>query len=150
MPDFIRHNTWPALCREWLLRASDEGRLPVPVEDVGGEWRRSFMIDVAGISRAEKTLILGISHWDETPAGLDEIEAVAERTRSIVPKDEHDWTVYYVGFSAGGWTAEAQRRAESVVREARPSSRARNQWRTAGICLLDLADVDRDLADWSG
>jgi len=40
--------------------------------------------------------------------------------------------------------------APALLRKRRPSSRARNQWRTAGICLLDLADVDRDLADWSG
>lgn len=149
MPEYIRESTWPELCREWLLRASDEGQLPLPVEDVGSEWRRSFTLDVAGINETEKFLVLGSCYWNEGPVGLDKIEELAERTRAIVPKDDDQWTVYYVGFSSDGWTDEARAGGESAVHAVRPGSRASNRWRTAGLCLLDLEAVDRDLARWT-
>jgi AAA+ ATPase superfamily predicted ATPase len=149
LPEYINQNTWPELCREWLLRASDEGELLVEIDEAGAEWRRSFTLDVAGINRDQKVLVLGTCSWQEGPAGLEEIEELAERTRSVVPKDDSDWDVYYVGFARDGWTAETRQKAEKIVNDARPSSRASNRWRTAGVRLIDLEEVDRDLTRWT-
>lgn len=115
LPEYIRQYTWPELCREWLLRASDRGELPVTVEDAGAEWRRNFTLDVAGINETDKQLVLGVCHWDDELAGLNLLEELAERTRSVVPKDEDDWTVYYLGFAREGWTSEAQEKAAKVL-----------------------------------
>lgn len=149
LPEFIQQYTWPELCREWVLRASDEGKLPVTVEDVGEEWRRSFMVDVAAMNNEEKYLLLGTCHWDDEPASLEPIEELAEHTRAIVPKDDADWTIHYMGFASNGWTEEAKKKARAVLNKARPSSRASNRWKVADVCLLDLEEVDRDLVGWT-
>ena len=149
LPAYIQQYTWPELCREWLLRASDRGELPVTVEDAGAEWRRSFTLEVAGIDEAEKQLVLGACHWGDDPAGLDLIEELADRTRSVVPKDEEGWTVYYLGFARDGWTDEAREQVEQVVDDARPGSRASTRWQVAGVRLLTLAEVDADLTEWT-
>ena len=149
LPDYIQQYTWPELCREWLLRASDREELPVTIEDAGAEWRRSFTLDVAGINPEKKQLVLGACHWRDEPAGLELIEELAERTRAVVPKDEEGWTVYYLGFARDGWTEAALKQAEQVVDEARPGSRASTQWRVAGVRLLTLAEVDADLEAWT-
>jgi AAA+ ATPase superfamily predicted ATPase len=148
LPEFIHQNTWPELCREWLLRASDEGVLPVPIEEVGGAWKRKFMVNVAGISEDEKSLVLGTSHWDKGPAGIELLEDLVEKTRLIVPRDSSDWSVYYVGFAANGWTDEAKKQAGDTV-TAVGNGRAKSKWKVAGVRLLDLEEVDSDLAQWT-
>jgi AAA+ ATPase superfamily predicted ATPase len=149
LPDYIQQYTWPELCREWLLRASDEDELPVPIEEVGEEWRRSFMLDVAGINDEEKYLVLGTCCWSDEPAGLEAIEELAERARSVVPTDDDKWSVYFVGFAGDEWTSEAQQKAKDVLKSARPGSRASTRWQVGGVRLLDLQEVDRDLEQWT-
>src|SRR5690606_20095188 len=34
LPEYVQQNTWPELCREWLLHASDRGQLPFVLEEV--------------------------------------------------------------------------------------------------------------------
>lgn len=148
LPDYIRQYTWPELCREWLLRASDEGQLPTSIEDVGAEWRRSFTVDIAGINEEEKFLVLGACQWEEGPAGPEMFEELAERTRAIIPRDEEGWSVYYFGFADEGWADGAQQEAEEIV-QMRATGRA-SRWQSAGVRLLTLDDVDRDLIAWTG
>jgi hypothetical protein len=63
----------------------------------------------------------------------------------VMPQDDQKWSIYYVLFSASGWTQEAQEAAENLVAQ----SRSRKKWQTVGIRLLDLAAVDKDLIAWS-
>jgi AAA+ ATPase superfamily predicted ATPase len=147
LPDFIEANTWRELCREWLLRASANGLIPLPIEEVGGEWTRNIEIDVAGISMTERSLVLGNCYWRDDPMGPDEIAELVQNVNTILPKDEDKWQVYFTMFSSSGWTAEALERPLEIVVEA--SGRGRRRWRAAGIRLLDLATVDADLTQWS-
>lgn len=148
MPEFIEANTWKQLCQEWLLRASSHGELPVPIEHVGGEWKRNFSIDVIGISEEERSLVVGCALWRGTPGEIEQIQELIRLTSSVIPKTE-EWQVFYVGFSANGWAEGMQSRAESLLYEEK-SGRSRIRWEFAGVRLLDLEDVDRDLAKWSG
>ncbi len=145
LPSFIQNNSWQELCREWLLRASSRGHIPVPVEEVGSEWAKNYTIDVAGLSEEHKSLVLGDCFWQEGPAGLEAVENLIRKTSQIVPKKSDSWSIYYVIFSAGGWTKEAKSRAEEVMKEA---SR-RRRWQPVGIRLIDLKEVDSDLVRWS-
>ena len=147
MPEFIQAGTWKELCQEWLLRASSQNELPISIEEVGGEWRRNFNIDVVGISEAEKSIILGCALWRDEPGTLQEIQDVIRLTGNVIPKTE-DWQVYFVCFSANGWTQEAVDQAESLLIEEK-RSRSRIRWQFVGVRLLNLEEVDHDLVSWS-
>ncbi len=135
------------MCREWLLRASANEQIPVPIDDVGGEWIRNFEIDVAGISMPEKSLVLGDCYWRDTAMGLDAISELVQNVNTVLPKDDEVWQIYFTMFSSSGWTDEARAQARDVVLAA--SGQGRRRWRSAGIRLLDLTTVDADLARWS-
>lgn len=143
LPEFIRHNTWPELCQEWLLAASAKDELPVRVMDVGGEWKRKFIIDVAGINQEDKSFVLGVCDWGETSASLQMLHSLIEMTKNVIPKEE-GWTVYYVCFASARWDAEAQEQATKIVQE----KSKRQPWRTAGVRLVDLEEMDDAFAQW--
>lgn len=144
LPVFIAHNTWQEMSREWILRASGNDVLPLPVEDVGSEWAKNYIVDVVGISKSETSLILGDCYWTETPPGITAVEELVQKTAAIVPKGDQVWSVYYIVFSASGWTKEAQQRAEQIVAQGQ-----RKRWQAIGIRLVDLKELDADLIRWS-
>lgn len=143
LPDFIRHNTWPQLCREWLLSASAHNEIPLSIDSVGGEWKRKFLIDVAGISFDDKSLVLGACHWGEDPPDLKMLSELLDLTKLIVPK-ERGWTVYYTCFSNIRWSSEDKEHANKLI-----EGHAKGQsWQTAGVRLLELEEMDNDFARW--
>jgi len=145
LPKFIEEYTWRELCQEWLLRASAAGEIPLHVEAVGGDWKRSFEIDVVGISEEEKTVVLGSSLWQEAPGTLKTIRDLIDMTGSVILKTE-PWSVHYIGFSKSGWTTDAKEQVEKMVLDR--LNRARGQWKLAGVRLLDIEEVDADLVRW--
>ena len=145
LPAFIANNTWQELCREWTLRASAKGKLPIPIEQVGSEWARSYVVDVVGISEKDRTLVVGDCYWQDEPVGLDAIETLIKNISPILP-DSDKWTIYCTLFSSSGWTDEAKQQAEKMLKSA--ASRTR-KWRSEGIRLVTLEDVDADLIEWS-
>jgi hypothetical protein len=145
LPEFIRANTWQELCREWLLIASAKDVIPVPVEEVGSDWKRSFTIDVVGISEEDRSLVLGCCLWNDAPVDLTPMVELVKRASAIIPKGEEDWQVYFVGFAAGGWTETAVSEADSVIVD----DKTRRKWHATGVRLVDLAQIDDDLAAWS-
>jgi AAA+ ATPase superfamily predicted ATPase len=160
LPAFIGANTWPELCRQWLLLASANGEIPVPVDVAGSEWASGYTVDVVGASDGAAALVLGDCFWQEEPVGIEAVEALIKKVSQALPKhessDEDDadeesgpgpWSVYLTGFSKSGWTAEAQESAERLAQQA--AARSRKRWVSAGVRLLDLATVDEDLAKWS-
>jgi hypothetical protein len=146
LPVFIADNTWQEMCREWVLRASGNGEIPVPVEEVGSEWAKNYAIDVAGISESATSLVLGDCFWTEGPLGVSVVEELVQKTATIVPKNEQMWSVYYVVFSAQGWTEEAKQQAEEMIADG---VGRRKRWHPVGIKLIDLAELDADLIRWS-
>ena len=147
LPAFIQANTWQELCREWVLEASNQGSLPLPVEHAGGEWKRSYTIDLVGIHEKERNLILASCHWGETLSAKNTISQLVKRTSSVLPDDEN-WSVYYLLFSSQGWTKTSWNQAEEIV-SASKSGRGTRKWHPVGVKLLDLAQVDADLLRWS-
>lgn len=142
--DFIGTHTWEELCREWLLRIYEDDRLPFLPDQVGSAWTRKIQVDVVGYNPMEKTLILGECKWNQHPMGRKVLRDLIARTAKIVP-ERGAWQVFYLGFARGGWTeaahAFAGEMSESVVKDG--------NWETVGMKLLDLDQVDRDLATWS-
>ena len=141
LPAFIEANTWQELCREWLLRASAHAELPVSANEVGSAWKRTQFFDVVGVNQDEGHIVLGDCFWNSQPADLSVLRNLVERTKAILPK-KRQWTVFYLGFSAGGWTAEAQEMAPELAVNGK-------SWHVAGVRLLDLQEMDADLIRWA-
>ena len=93
--------------------------------------------------------MLGTCHWEEDAVGIDKIESLLSHTRQIIPDsdDNEEWKIYYIGFSARGWTAEARAKAEKSVMNSKPT-RGKLRWQPVGIRLLDLPEVDANLQEW--
>ena len=140
--DFIGTHTWEEVCREWVLRAGARGKLPFTPDKVGSYWDKSTQIDVMGINRIDKTIILGECKWSPKGAGTAVMEKLVEKTGAAVPKDSH-WRVLHIGFARGGWSDGAISWSASAA-----GAQGRN-WEVAGPMLIDLETVDSDLREWS-
>ena len=144
LPEFIQRYTWREICQEWLLRASAKDVIP-EIERVGSEWKRTFMIDVVGIDKEKRNLVLGACSWGQMQPDLEMITALAKKTATIVPEGG-EWSVYYLGFAQNAWAAEAEKQAAEIVETAAKQK----PWQVAGVRLLDLQVVSSDLANWPG
>jgi hypothetical protein len=148
LASFIEENTWQELCRQWLLTASAQNELPLPIEHVVAEWKRTFAIDVVGISEMDRSLVLGCCLWNEAAADAEPLHELLRRTSSIIPTGEEDWSVYYVGFAAGGWLPGVQEEIEAALHDEK-ASRARRKWQPTGVRLVNLGGLDADLTRWT-
>jgi AAA+ ATPase superfamily predicted ATPase len=142
--DFIGTHTWEELCQEWVLRADARKILPISPDQVGSSWTKTAQVDVVGINRMEKTLLLGECKWGLQVVGRAVLQELTAKTVEMIPA-EGKWKVYYLGFARSGWTAEAQRYAAGLESQA-PQG---DNWQAVGMKLLDLKQVDQDLADWT-
>jgi len=141
--DFIGTHTWEELCRDWLLQAGARGRLPVMPDQVGSAWTRSAQVDVVGINRMERTLVLGECKWGRHPSDQDVLEKLATQAVEFVPKDGR-WRVLLLGFARTGWTDAARRFAQHLAGQS-----LHEQTRLIGVELLDLKRIDDELAEWA-
>jgi len=140
--DFIGTYTWEELCREWLLRSTAMGKLPFLPDQVGSAWSKQAQVDVVGINSMEKTLLLGECKWSPQVMGCPVLSELVEKTAAILPHPEQ-WRIYYLGFARSGWTAEARQYSAEITRHQDAA------WQVAGMQLLDLEQVDHDLAEWT-
>jgi len=135
---FIGMHTWKEICREWLLRAGAGGKLTYLADQVGSYWDKSTQVDVVGLNRIEKTLILGECKWSPKEMDPDVIAKLVQKTDAVVPS-AGTWRVLYVGMARGGWTVEAQKFAKEN------GNMSGSNWQATGVVLTDLAEVDDDL-----
>jgi hypothetical protein len=142
-PSFIETYTWRDLCREWLIGASSHEEMSTPLEDVGGAWTTKHAIDVVGINRREKRLVLGTCRWASELADQHILRHLITEASYFVPKRDQ-WTIDMLGFSADGWTAEAK----SLALEIKRIGEFGKNWRVVDCRLLDLESVYADLARW--
>lgn len=145
MVDFIGAHTWEELCREWLLRAGAAGALPLLPDQVGSAWSRQVQVDVVGINSMQKTLLLGECKWGARQMGRQALIDLIKKTGKIVP-GQGVWQVAYLGFARGGWSPQAQ----DFAAHFDPLAAEGPRWLVTGLQLLDLTQVDRDLAAWTG
>ena len=143
MIDFIGQHTWEELCREWVLRSGTRNVLPFMPDQVGRAWNKKVEIDVAGINSMEKTMILGECKWGQTASDRPILKTLVEKTDQVVPT-QGKWRVYFLGFSRSGWTSGAK----AFEDEMNSTPLSGSNWQSAGMSLLDLDQVSRNLADW--
>ncbi len=141
--DFIGTHTWEEICREWILRAGAINKLPYLADKVGSYWDKTAQIDIVGINRMEKTLILGECKWSQKQMGADVLKTLMSKTVAVVPK-QSSWHVLYVGIARGGWSNSAHSYAANTQ-----TTNSGQNWHTTGTMLVDLNQIDTDLAAWS-
>jgi hypothetical protein len=163
--DFIGTHTWEELSREWVVRASSQkrasavGKLPFLPDQVGSAWNKQAQVDVVGINSMEKTLLMGECKWSPQVVGRPVLRELVDKTAVVVPK-QGQWSVYYIGFARSGWTPEAHQYAAEFTRAELPRAMLaqvdiaqpefqHTNWHVVGMQLLDLEQVDNDLAEWT-
>ena len=99
---------------------------------------------MVGINSMEKTLVLGECKWSPQVTGRKVLFKLIAKTPEIIPK-RGSWKVYYLGFARGGWTNAAHAFAGKMSQAVAKGE----NWEAAGMELLDLDQVDRDMAAWS-
>jgi len=142
--DFIGAHTWEELCREWMLRAGGAGALAQLPDQVGSVWSRQAQVDVVGINAMQKTLLLGECKWGARQMGRQPLIDLINKTGDIVPR-QGIWQVSYLGFARRGWSPQAH----DFAAHFDPAAAEGPRWQVSGLQLLDLAQVDADLAAWT-
>ncbi len=137
--DFIGTYTWEEICREWVLRAGAAGDLPYLADQVGSYWDKTTQVDVVGINRMEKTLILGECKWSPKQMDVDVVKTLVGKTDKVVPV-QGSWRILYVGMARGGWSTSAQLYASDIA--AKNSGR---NWQATDAILIDLEHIDKAL-----
>lgn len=143
LPPFIGAHTWEEISREWVLRASAAGKLPFLADEVGGAWAHDVQVDVVAFNQSEKTIALGECKWQSQSAGKTVLQDLMAKTSAILP-DQRRWRVFYLGFSRQGWTDDAR----ALATEVEAGKNGQGNWSVEGVHLLDLEQVDQDMADW--
>lgn len=145
LSDFITDSTWQELCREWLLLRSANERAPAPIDEVGSEWTRSSTIHVVGVRDGTPTVVLGDCYWQRVDAG-GALELLMQKATSLLSKRSDPWQVHLMLFSGAGWAEGAHDEVHQIVQTRGSRSR---RWEPVSVELVDLEQVDADLAMWS-
>ena len=93
----------------------------------------------------EKLLVLDECNWGAEPQGRSILTTLVDKTPEVVP-GQGQWQVYQLGFARDGWTPASHAFAQDLA----ATHSAGKNWRVTGMRLLDLAQVDQDLAAWVG
>ncbi len=145
MVDYIGTYTWEEICREWTMRASNRGILPVYPDHVESDWGKDHQVDVVGINTMKKHLILGECKWTRERGKVNILQELVEKKASRVVPLSGNWQVYFLGFSRAGWNENAVEYARNIA-QVHP---AETNWEMRGMRLLSLDDVDTDLHGWA-
>jgi AAA+ ATPase superfamily predicted ATPase len=145
MVDFVGSNTWEELCREWVLRASlQPGVLPFIPDRVGSAWNHGAQIDVAAVNRKDRSILLGECKWTTLPVERRVLQELIDKTDKAIPAEGY-WKIQYILFSRNGWAPSALEFASEINR----SLPAGSNWQALGLQLVQLTQLEHDLAAWS-
>ncbi|MEM7802436.1 MAG: ATP-binding protein [Chloroflexota bacterium] len=140
---FIADNTWPELCREWLMRAAIYTELPggVQIDDVGEMWSGDNNLPVVGINKATNEMVIGLPFWQEAPVSISQLEAANKEINNVLRKSDSFYKVYLVGFARSGYAPDVDAYVKAVENEHIRGS----NWQARWCLLLDINEIDDDL-----
>lgn len=112
LPEFVGVYIFEDLCREWVLRQGDAGRLPFVPRRVGSFWGTGKpQIDVVAVNEDDHAILLGECKWTAEPIRKRVVERFLQRAQQVVPSPAEQWQVTYAFFSRSGFTDEAREAA---------------------------------------
>ncbi len=129
---FVGATAFEELCRLWTVRASQAGKLPFTVEEVGSHWSRQVQVDVVAVNWSKKAVLIGECKWGTDAVSQETLKDLIEnkgpQVLGALPDEGERWAVYYAAFSRAGLTPTA--------RELAKAQRA---------IAVDLMQLERDL-----
>ena len=145
LDSFIETGIWREVCQEWLVRAGAVEAIPYLPEQFGSAWNSRTQIELAGIDRTEKTLVLGVCLWSQAPAPARTLaRLVYQKAKDLVPR-KGEWGVYFIVCAKAGWDEEAQELEIEINRNPVIGM----NWKSTGIKLVDLNSIEQDLKMWT-
>lgn len=95
------------ICQGKLWNLSAEGKLPGILERVGRWWDNTHEIDVAGLSEADRLLVLGVCKFWAGPVGINVLTNLEQKAAFVEWQKEKRKTMYVL-FSIHGFSEELQ------------------------------------------
>jgi AAA+ ATPase superfamily predicted ATPase len=123
---FIGGTAFEEICRGWVWRQSDRGKLPFKPEHVGSHWGGGVQVDVAAVNWSERWLLLGECKWGVERTNAQLVRESAERAKRLVQKEFEGWNLHLLFFARGGFT-----------------DAARTEAKQQGIELVELQELER-------
>jgi predicted N-acetyltransferase YhbS len=105
---FIGASAFEELCREWVWRQADRGRLSFTPEIVGSHWGRGIQIDVAALNWRSKTILLGEAKWGTQRVSAAMVREFLGRANQLAAKEFAGWEDQIAYFARAGFTEAAQ------------------------------------------
>jgi AAA+ ATPase superfamily predicted ATPase len=99
--------TWEELARQHVYRLAADRLLPFWPEEVGSWWSGQAQVDVVGVHRGRRCVLLGEARWRREPMNNSDLAALRDRARLWLD-NEPGWDVWYALFSRSGFTADLQ------------------------------------------
>ena len=112
LPAFVGTYIFEELCREWVWRQGDAGKLPFVPRRVGSFWgSRKPQIDVLAINEDDHAILLGECKWLAEPIRKRVVTDFLARAERVIPTPTAGWEITYAFFSRSGFTREAKHAA---------------------------------------
>ncbi len=89
---------WEQVARWHLLRCAGQGGLPSVVE-VGSWWSRQAQIDVVGVDRRSRSVVLGEARWRQEPFARRDLDRLVERGQHWLAGSDARWDVHYAVYA---------------------------------------------------
>jgi len=96
---------WEEIARRHLHRLSHQRLIPFWPEEVGSWWSSKAQIDLVGVHRERRSVLLGEVRWRRQPMNLADLEALQAKRKQWLGK-ERGWDFWYVLYSRSGFTEE--------------------------------------------
>lgn len=89
---------WEEIARQHVLVASADGTIPIRFDEIGSWWSGDAQIDVVGINRVERRVLLAEAKWTREPATEQTLERLIDRGNRWLGGDR-GWDVHYALFA---------------------------------------------------
>lgn len=83
---YVGENGFEEICRRWLLKEANAGRLMFEPDAVGRYWDANMEIDCAAICRKHKTMLIGEAKWSNKECGLAVLEGLNKKAALLSKK----------------------------------------------------------------
>ena len=100
------------VCKERMWEMNAEGVWAFYFSKLGRHWDAKEEIDIAAIDPEGKNLILGECKYWQEPVGINVLWDLEDKAKTVV-WERNERKVWYVLFSASGFTEELQAEAEA-------------------------------------